>query len=143
MNVRSHVICNNSRKSSVSCVTWICVIHFCFIFVFLFGQKVASCMHDIFFFQISLLRKIHQHFSHARQAYFIVGFISLQRCIQSMLEHSNIIFIIPFNKPNFVIYIWLAQFTIYICIVRSGAVANRGPTTHSIYLTRTSESTFN
>lgn len=26
-------------------------------------------MHDIFFFQISLIRKIHQHFSHARQAY--------------------------------------------------------------------------
>lgn len=29
--------------------------------------------------------------------------------------------------------LFLAQFTIYI--VRSGAVANRGPTTHSIYLT--------
>lgn len=111
MNFRSHVICNNSRKPSVSCVTWIFVIHFCI--SFRSKSRVLHAGMIFLFLQNSLLRKIHQHFSHARQAYFIVGFISLQRCIQSMLEHSNIIFIIPFNKPNFVLYIWLAQFTIY------------------------------
>lgn len=41
------------------------------------------------------------------------------------------------------IYMTSPIYNIHVYIVRSGAVANRGPTTHSIYLTRTSESTFN